>query len=286
MSSKTGNYANDMITECKKAGMKPVCDHPSYCKNNANSLYLGQAHHMAYRPHRTINSWFPSGWSSISSNWNGLCTYTGAHGGNDKTLCNVPTNTHEWRTSAQYNPGFVCGKSLAPAYTWDIVSSKGSYGTKYDKDLFNSKMEAGNGMVKRECSNCGSEHKLIVYKRTGKRPLGHDWYDLFTRNWFDTHDCLSNVLNRDFELYSNEHDASAGTNKWKFCNYDDAGVGFPRDCGKTRGVGGQWNSFPGRGGNSRGGQGNVRFSIARGTAALCTLRVWRSWSGASTRMAC
>ena len=109
VSSNSGNYANDMITECKKAGMKPVCDHPSYCKNDAKSLYLGQAHHMAYRPHRNINSWFPSGWSSISSHWNGLCTYTGAHGGNAKTLCNIPINTHDWRAVSQSNPGFICG---------------------------------------------------------------------------------------------------------------------------------------------------------------------------------
>ena len=41
LSSKTGNYANDMITQCKKVGMQPVCDHPYYCKNDGNSVYLG-----------------------------------------------------------------------------------------------------------------------------------------------------------------------------------------------------------------------------------------------------
>ena len=110
VASNTGNYANDMITQCFKAGMKPVCDHPSYCKNDAKSLYIGQAHHVVYPPHRNIASWFPSGWPAIKSNWNGLCAYTAHHGGNDKSLCNVPTNTHAWRTAAQYNQGFVCGK--------------------------------------------------------------------------------------------------------------------------------------------------------------------------------
>ncbi len=31
-------------------------------------------------------------------------------------------------------------------------------------------------------------------------------------------------------------------NRWKFCNFDDDGVGFPRDCGPQSAVGGQWSS--------------------------------------------
>ena len=31
--------------------------------------------------------------------------------------------------------------------------------------------------------------------------------------------------------------------KWKYCNYNDPGVGFPRDCGKNKLVGGRWMSF-------------------------------------------
>ena len=87
-----------------------VCDHRNYCKNDGGALYLGQAHHISYPPHRNINSWFPTGWSSIRSNWNGLCNYAAnAHG--NHALCNMPTNTHSWRTPAQANPGFVCGKA-------------------------------------------------------------------------------------------------------------------------------------------------------------------------------
>ncbi len=31
-------------------------------------------------------------------------------------------------------------------------------------------------------------------------------------------------------------------NRWKVCNYDDDGVGFPRDCGPKDLAGGQWSS--------------------------------------------
>ena len=72
-------------------------------------------------------------------------------------------------------------------------------------------------------------------------------------------------MGTDFELYSSKEDALAGRNPWKYCNYDDPGVGFPRDCGKTGGVGGQWNSM------TRGGRGNIKFTAI---AAGGTLFVW------------
>mgnify|MGYP007000279869 len=53
---------------------------------------------------------------------------------------------------------------------------------------------------------------------------------------------------------STYEDALAGTNAWSFCNYDDVGVGFPRDCGREENKGGQWNSL------RQGGKQNIRFS--------------------------
>lgn len=47
----------------------------------------------------------------------------------------------------------------------------------------------------------------------------------------------------DFVLYDNISDAKSDVNAWKFCNYDDSGVGFPRDCGKQKAVGGKWISY-------------------------------------------
>lgn len=40
------NYAQDMVKACKKYGMKPICDHPAYCKDDTKALYLGQTNHI------------------------------------------------------------------------------------------------------------------------------------------------------------------------------------------------------------------------------------------------
>ena len=61
-----------------------------------------------------------------------------------------------------------------------------------------------------------------------------------------TYMCLCTT--HDAALFSSVDDAQNGRNKWKFCNYDDRHIGFPRDCGKTGGVGNQWNSVT-RGGH-------------------------------------
>ena len=54
-----------MINECGKKGMKPLCDHPSYCKADLRAVYIGQDNHMAYPLHRNTESYFPSGWSEL-----------------------------------------------------------------------------------------------------------------------------------------------------------------------------------------------------------------------------
>ncbi len=35
----------------------------------------------------------------------------------------------------------------------------------------------------------------------------------------------------------------AGTNPWKYCNYDDVAVGFPRECDPNNAASQQWNTF-------------------------------------------
>jgi len=47
--------------------------------------------------------------------------------------------------------------------------------------------------------------------------------------------------------------------KWKFCNYDDPNVGFPRDCGKTGYVPFQWNAI-----NRTSAKSKFRFSVEVG----------------------
>ena len=107
-SSTSGSYSSIMIKDCAKHGMKPVCDYPGYCKNDNAALYIGQTYHIAYAPYRNINSYFPSGWSSIKDKWSGLCVYVAKANGN-YALCNQPTNSHAWRQASQ-SKNFMCGK--------------------------------------------------------------------------------------------------------------------------------------------------------------------------------
>ena len=55
-STTSGKYSDIMINDCKKIGMKPVCDHPSYCKTDKNAVYIGQSHHLAHGGHRGTSS--------------------------------------------------------------------------------------------------------------------------------------------------------------------------------------------------------------------------------------
>jgi len=94
-------------------------------------------------------------------------------------------------------------------------------------------------IIYRKCPTCAESHRHIYYKRITDVPDDFDFLDLFLNNWFNA---PANVLNTDFELYSTYEDALAGTNKWMYCNYNDGGVGFPRDCGPIAKTDCQWNS--------------------------------------------
>merc|ERR1719162_2007129 len=91
--------------------MKPVCDHPSYCRKDSKSLYIGQSGHLAYPDHRNNGGFGPLGFAEIRDNWKGLCSYTESANGN-YALCNTPSNSHSWKTAKEYNPGFMCAKKV------------------------------------------------------------------------------------------------------------------------------------------------------------------------------
>merc|ERR1712166_764833 len=111
-----------MVDSCKQYGMKPVCDHRNYCKNDKKSLYIGQTHHLAYAPHRNNNGYMPSGFKAIASKWSNLCSYTN-NANRNYALCNIPSNTHAWRHPGQYNPGFVCGKVAGGCTAYQVANS-------------------------------------------------------------------------------------------------------------------------------------------------------------------
>lgn len=108
-------------------------------------------------------------------------------------------------------------------------------------------------IVHRECSSCAASHKDIFYRRLRNPGKINPW-SLFMQTWAKQ----DNNMNVDFKLYSTLDDALADRNAWKSCNYDDGGVGFPRDCGKTGAIGSQWNTA----GTSR-GQQDYRYSMYR-----------------------
>jgi len=179
LSNRGGKYSDRMIEACTKVGMKPVCDHRNYCSADTKSLYLGQDHHLGYAPHRNHNGYVPTGFSAIANKWTGLCSYT-ANANRNYALCNIPTNTHAWRTPGQYNPGFVCGKTGAASFRAAITSKNGAMSREYMFQMvkLTSKSGAYSNLMVAECakvgmkpvcdhrSYCGTDNKAVFLGQT------------------------------------------------------------------------------------------------------------------------
>jgi len=143
-------------------------------------------------------------------------------------------------------------QGLNPAASDILFLATGSYGQidigsgQADNDFLNS----GTKLVRRDCAGCRADYQTMFYKRTSAIPDGWSMYKNMYTDWFS----LQNVIHIDFELYSTLEDACNNVNQWAYCNYNDPGIGFPRDCGISGGVGGQWNS------QTRGGH-DIQYSI-------------------------
>jgi len=148
---RSGKFSAAQISECKKFGMKPICDHRSYCRNDKQVLYLGQDHHLAYRPHRLNKGYSPRGLDKIARNWDGLCAYTGRHGPRDHTLCNIPGNTHSWQKLSDRASSFVCGRVLTGESAGKITLFDG----KTYKDPLSGWEDSD------EITSCGSFGKIL-----------------------------------------------------------------------------------------------------------------------------
>ena len=144
--------------------------------------------------------------------------------------------------------------------SWAPLLSKGSFGlVDVGREAFNAAFQSATvPIIRRECGGCGAAHSDIYYKRLTS-PHTFAAYAYMAYNWFSS----ENTFHSDFELYSSLDDALNGVNEWSYCNFNDGGVGFLRDCGPNGAVGGQWNSCNGWSDcpNPRGGQDDVRFSI-------------------------
>jgi len=132
---------------------------------------------------------------------------------------------------------------------WTTLFAKGSFGSVVKtKAEFNTLARASvHGILRRQCADCEGTHKDVFYKRK-TAPQSFDYYEGLLVTW------RGDVgFHSDFDIYPSLTDAKHGTNPWAFCNGNDPGIGFPRDCGPWA-VGHQWNSL------TRGGRASYRWS--------------------------
>eukprot|EP01051_Picozoa_sp_SAG22_P001049 SAG22_NODE_37_length_26837_cov_8.103523_3_plen_1698_part_00 len=155
------------------------------------------------------------------------CSNYAAHG--------EPCTTTTWEFAVARAPAEgQNGQTHSP----DMTNAFGNYDV--GEDRFNEMFAASRNLIaKRECPGCAMSHRIIFYRRLAETPAGFSVYDTLMDNWFSN----NNVLNVDMQLFSTYEDALARANPWQYCNYDDAHVGFPRDCGPAGHVGMQWNSL-------------------------------------------
>ena len=93
------------------------------------------------------------------------------------------------------------------------------------------------GLFYRTCASCSPT--TLYYKRITPIPSDFSFYDSVIITWSSK----NNLLNVDFRLYPSYNDYMSDTNRWTYCNYDDTGVGFPRDCSGPGGSA-HWSSNP------------------------------------------
>ena len=124
-----------------------------------------------------------------------------------------------------------------------VLSNTHKTGQAENKETFNAMLKQQPLPFYVEYKNRVKRYgqQTIVYKRL--TPIGDtDMWNLFTSAWLKG---TKNRFNVDFKLYDNYSDALFDKNSWSSCNFNDDippenRVGFPRDCGKSRGVGGRW----------------------------------------------
>jgi hypothetical protein len=134
---------------------------------------------------------------------------------------------HTWRNSL---PDF--------GSKWTLVYATGSFGS-YDlgKDATNALFNQ-NLVFYRVCNDCPDVSKLIFYKRISPIPAGFSVYDQMVNTWTSN----NNVLNNDFKLYGSLTNFTSDYGAWSYCDYNDPGIAFPRNCGPTAAISLVWYS--------------------------------------------
>eukprot|EP00729_Bicosta_minor_P027223 gene27223-24956_t len=159
-------------------------------------------------------------------------------------FCSAPAEIEPTCASHEDGEFEKASQTAETRAVWEKTMSNGAVfgGSIGNKTAFDAAFsKSTTQIVARWCMSCQASHKYIFYKRLTAIPDGFSLYNTLYHTWASK----DNQLNVDFALYSTYEDALRDLSRWTFCNYDDNGVGFPRDCGPTGYVGGQWNN-PGR----------------------------------------
>jgi hypothetical protein len=147
---------------------------------------------------------------------------------------------------------------------WKLLSGKGTL-SPLDEDQMQQNRaginslydESPNKIFHRRCESCAESHMDIYYRRLTRPSRKMNLLRTLESQWTSEY---NNCMGKDFALYSTYDDAVADTNRWKYCNFDNAGlgVGFPRNCGPETWTQNQWSYF---GGREEKGQSNVAIVI-------------------------
>jgi hypothetical protein len=117
----------------------------------------------------------------------------------------------------------------------EFGSSGADLKTYTDREEFN-KLAKDATYIRYKTNKIGT----AVYKRrTSWGSL--DQYELFVNMWSVKGE---NEFHKDFDIFSSYEDALADATPWEYCNGDDKGVGFPRDCGEKKHTIFRWFAFP------------------------------------------
>jgi len=143
---------------------------------------------------------------------------------------------------------------------WTMLCGRGSMISAASFPELWQTIDAGS-YIRRICKSCSrSSHKDIIYKRlTSKGEI--DFKDLFLGNWFSEPAGGKNIRTVDFNLFSSFENAKKNKDQWQFCDYNDDGIGFPRNCGPTGRATNEWNSM------RRGGESDFAFYSYTGNGA-------------------
>lgn len=145
-----------------------------------------------------------------------------------------------WHKKNGYNVEKVTF-STVPLLKVTTGYGRGYYEQSWKFNNMVSKLEAPYYLIRVGYSGYINEYNYIVYKRKTSSK-GLDMWKLMHTDWFNERRSVKNKFRVDFDLYSTLDDAIKDRGAWKFCNFNDPGIGFPRDCGINRPKGHQWQS--------------------------------------------